>query len=106
MIGVKDLVSAGFDLRLGNIMVPWDDCVLAHSSDRAFGIERSVTVDDEARIHLTHEGGVEAAGKLLRQAARTHVPRDMSYKLGVPQAQLSEPAGEPVTGVIANEQIR
>ena len=79
---------------------------LAARDDRAGDIERPIAVDDEPRIRLLDEEGVELLRQLRRNARRTDVPRDMPFAFRGGNAEIAERARNALAGVIADQHER
>lgn len=65
--------------------------------------ERSIAVDDKTRVSTQHQREIQMGRKAVRDVCRTGVPADM---IGQPirfQAKGTEPFGDPIGGVIADQ---
>ncbi len=92
--------------RIVQTFVATDAAAIRHGWDsvRAGGI--AIAVDDEARVGLVQEGGVEQLRQLSSHPQHSDVDRDVPRAIDGRQLQIAQRAGNSRSGVISDQQER
>ena len=80
-------------------------CSLISTIERRHG-KVAIAVDDEARIDLPDEGGVEPVGEEARRALDADIPGDVTVELAVMEPESAEPPGDAPSGMVAGNEER
>ena len=104
MIGCEDVAEARPPVLRSQTLIAGDGRAIAHHRDRAFRPGRAIAVDDQPRIALVDEDGVQAASEVSPQARDADVPGDVARQVRRAQAQIPQPGRNGAAGVIAQEQ--
>ena len=65
--------------------------------------ERSIAVDDKTRVATQHQRGIQMGREAARDVGRTGIPADMIGQQIRLEAKGTEPFGDPIGGVIADQ---
>jgi hypothetical protein len=77
----KNLPFPRLRVLLLQVLVSRDEGPFAVGGDGVGGREWAIAVDDQSRVRLPGNEGVERGRQLLRDRARSHIPGDMAGKL-------------------------
>jgi hypothetical protein len=84
-------------------MIARDGYATTLFGDGCHAVERSIAVDDQARVAAQHQGCIEMRREAARHVGSTRIPGDMIGEPGWVEPKGAESSRDPVGGVIADE---